>query len=64
VDEVKELGLENRRTTISGVACMLGILFGAVQNILKGNLNMLWITAKIVLPLLREEQKKNCINLY
>jgi predicted ATPase len=32
VDQVKELGLENRRITISGVACMFGILFGAVSE--------------------------------
>jgi len=32
VDQVKELGLENGRITISGVACVLGILFGAVSE--------------------------------
>jgi len=32
VDEVKELGRENRRITIIGFACMLGILFGAVSE--------------------------------
>lgn len=64
VDQVKELDLENRRIAISGVACMLGILFGAIQSFLKGNLNMPCIAAKFVLPLLREEQKKNYISLY
>jgi hypothetical protein len=57
--QMKELGLENRRITVSGVACMLEILFGAVQSILKFNLNMLCIAAKFVLPLLMEEQQKN-----
>jgi hypothetical protein len=64
VDQVEELGLENRRITVNGVACMLGILFGAVQSILEGNLNMLCIAAKFVLPLLMEEQQKNYISLY
>jgi hypothetical protein len=32
VDQVKELGLENRRITISRVARMLGILFGEVSQ--------------------------------
>ena len=32
VGQVKELGLENRRISISGIACMLGILFGAVSE--------------------------------
>jgi len=47
--KVNELGLENRRITISGVACMLGILFGAVRSILEGNLNMPYIAAKHLL---------------
>jgi hypothetical protein len=59
VDQVEELGLGNRRITVSGVACLLQILFGTVQNILKGNLNMLCIVAKFVLPLLMEQQQKN-----
>jgi hypothetical protein len=48
VDQVKELFLQNRRTTIPQVANILHMPFGSVEQIWKENLKMHHIAAKSV----------------
>jgi hypothetical protein len=63
VDQAKEIVPRNKRITIHEVVNMLGISFGSVQSILKDDVNMCPIVAKLVLYLLSEKQKENCVNM-
>jgi hypothetical protein len=43
---------------------MLGILFGSLQIILKGNLNIRHIAAKFVAHLVHEKLKENLVSMH